>query len=104
MNNLRCRPGDLARIKSAWNTLLIGKIVLVRSAYTDSEWLVTLLDNPALTIRENRTGFVVTRAFIADDWSLEPLRGVEQANEQHEESAFQRMHSAEDSLQDMGGA
>lgn len=73
--SLRCRPGDLARIKKAWNVTLVDQIVLIRRPYTDSEWFVTLLAGPALAFSEDRSRLIVTRTMIADDWALEPLRG-----------------------------
>lgn len=75
-NGLRCRPGDLAKIKSAWNQLLVGKLVVVRRSYSESEWVVRLLDLPALAISEDRKGHVITKTIIAGDWALEPLRDV----------------------------
>lgn len=72
---LRCKPGDLARIRKAWNTLLEGKLVLVRRAYSDTEWLVCLFDGPAFALSEDRQRYVATQTLIADDWALVPLTG-----------------------------
>lgn len=70
---LRCRPGDLARIRKAWNGLLEGRLVLVRHSYSETEWLVRVLDGPAFGLSEDRRRYVVTQTLIADDWALEPL-------------------------------
>ena len=72
---LRCKPGDLARIKKAWNELLEGRLVFIRHAYSATEWLVYLLDGPAFSISEDRCHMVVSRSMIADDWALEPISG-----------------------------
>lgn len=75
-SQLRCKPGDLARIKKAWNELLEGRLVFIRRAYSSTEWLVYLLDGPAFGVSEDRCHLVVARAMIADDWALEPIGGV----------------------------
>ncbi len=72
---LRCKPGDLARIKKAWNELLEGRLVFIRRAYSSTEWLVYLLDGPAFSVSEDRCHLVVARSMIADDWALEPVGG-----------------------------
>lgn len=73
---LRCKPGDLARIKKAWNELLEGRLVFIRRAYSATEWLVYLLDGPAFSVSEDRCHLVVARSMIADDWALEPIGGT----------------------------
>lgn len=70
---LRCRPGDLARIKEAWNELLRGSLVLIQYQYSRDRWMTLLLDEPALTLNEDYTGFVATRRLIAADDALIPL-------------------------------
>jgi hypothetical protein len=80
---VRCRPGDIAKIKVAWNALLRGQFVLVRRAYGDGKWLVRLLGEPAFCVSEDRKHFVDTRTLIADDWALEPLRGEPLALDDH---------------------
>ena len=77
-SQLRCKPGDLARIKKAWNELLEGRLVFIRRAYSATQWMVYLLDGPAFAISEDRCHMVVARAMIADDWALEPIGGVRQ--------------------------
>lgn len=72
---LRCKPGDLARIRKAWNRLLEGRLVFVRRAYSKTEWVVCLLDGPAFTLGEDCRRYIATRNLIADDWALEPLVG-----------------------------
>ncbi len=76
---LRCKPGDLARINKAWNELLEGRLVFIRRAYSATEWLVYLLDGPAFSMSEDRCHMVVARAMIADDWALEPVGGTREA-------------------------
>lgn len=75
-SQLRCKPGDLARIKKAWNELLEGRLVFIRRPYSATQWMVYLLDGPAFAISEDRCHMVVARAMIADDWALEPIGGV----------------------------
>lgn len=70
---LQCRPGDLAKIKRAWNALLVGKLVHVRRVHEGNKWLVSLLGEPALGVGEDRQRFVMTRTLIADDSALEPV-------------------------------
>lgn len=77
-SELRCKPGDLARIRRAWNELLKGRLVLVRRAYSETEWLVRVLDGPAFGVSEDRRRYVVTQTLIAEDWALEPLSGEQQ--------------------------
>ncbi len=69
----RYKPGEMARIKIARNKLLEGKVVLIRSRYSATEWVVRMLDMPALVMAEDRSHYVATRALIADEWALEPL-------------------------------
>lgn len=73
---LRCRPGDLARIKTSWNSLLVGRIAFVRSAYSETEWVIALLGEPALVPNPDGTRIIAARLIIADDWALEPLTSV----------------------------
>lgn len=75
-SQLRCKPGDLARINKAWNELLEGRLVFIRRAHSSTEWLVYLLDGPAFSVSEDRCHMVVARAMIADDWALEPIGGA----------------------------
>lgn len=104
MNNLRCRPGDLARITCSTNRTLINRICIVEYRNDTERWAVTLLGEPAfgLTRRDRRP--VVTNDFSFRDSSLEPLRGEEPADQQHYFRVSRRMHSAEHSLQGTGGA
>lgn len=104
MAKLRCRPGDLARIIHSRRPELMNRIVFVEYLYDSERWAITLLGEPAFGLTERGRRPVVTNEFSIRDWRLEPLRGEEQANEQHEESASWRMHSAEHSLQGVGGA
>lgn len=76
-NHLRCRPGDLVRIKSSWNSLLVGRAAFVRRAYSECEWVINLLGEPALVPSEDGTSIIAARSIIADDWALEPLAGID---------------------------
>lgn len=73
---LRCRPGDLARIKSSWNSLLVGRTALVRKPYSESEWVISIVGDPALVPSEDGSRIIAARLIIADDWALEPLARV----------------------------
>lgn len=81
---LRCRPGDLARIKSSWNSLLVGRTVFVRRAYSDCEWIIALLGEPALVPSEDGARVIAARSIIADDWALEPIIGVDAGDRERE--------------------
>lgn len=74
---LRCRPGDLARVVDAWNPALVGRIVLIRMAHSETEWVVTLLGEPGVTLTKNRTRMVASNSALAYDSALEPIRAVE---------------------------
>lgn len=76
----RCKPGDLARIKRAWNALLVGELVFVRSYLPGNMWLVSLLGEPALGVGADRKRLVITRTLIADDAALEPLDSWREIN------------------------
>ena len=69
----QCKAGELARIKTARNKFLEGKLVLVRCRYSGTEWVVKMLEGPALARSEDRSRYVVTSVLIADEWALEPL-------------------------------
>jgi hypothetical protein len=73
---LRCRPGDLARVVSAWNPALVGRTVLVLRIHRTSEWRVTLLGEPGLTLTKNRRRLGIGNEMLADDSQLEPVRGA----------------------------
>lgn len=73
----RCKPGDIAKIKEAWNPALIGRIVLIKAAHSDTEWLVTLLGEPGLTLTKNRKRIVASNRALAYDSALEPIRAVD---------------------------
>ena len=76
-SRLRCRPGDLARIKLSWNSLLVGRTAFVRKAYSQTEWIISLLGEPALVPSEDGTRIIAARSIIADDWALEPIVGMD---------------------------
>lgn len=73
---VRCKQGDLARIKAAWNRLLEGAHVLVCRAHGEGNWIVRLQDEPAFALSEDRQRYIVTRTLVAPDWALDPLRGA----------------------------
>ncbi|AWY60064.1 hypothetical protein A8H35_18505 [Burkholderia thailandensis] len=72
----RCRPGDLAKVKEAWNPALIGRIVLIKAAHSETEWAVTLLGEPGVTLTKNRKRVVASNCALAYDSALEPIRAV----------------------------
>ncbi|RQZ50905.1 hypothetical protein DIE17_03775 [Burkholderia sp. Bp9099] len=74
---LRCKPGDLARIKEAWNPALIGRVVLVKAAHSETEWVVTLLGEPGVTLTKSRKRIVASNCALAYDAALEPIRAIE---------------------------
>lgn len=73
----RCRRGDLARVVEAWNPALVGRIVLVRAAYSETEWVVTLLGEPGVTLTKNRKRIVASNCALAYDSALEPIRAAD---------------------------
>lgn len=77
MVELRCRPGDLARVIAAWNPALVGRIVVVGEIHSliEREWRVTLLGEPGMTLTKNRRRLGIGNKMLAVDSSLEPLRG-----------------------------
>ncbi|KOE23103.1 hypothetical protein [Burkholderia multivorans] len=77
VRGLRCRPGELARIKEAWNPALIGRIVLVKAAHSETEWVVMLLGEPGITLTKNRKRIAASNCVLAYDSALEPIRAVE---------------------------
>lgn len=77
---LRCRPGDLARVVSAWNPALIGRLVLIKVAHSKTEWVVTLLGEPGVTLTKNRKRIAASNLALAYDSALEPIRAAEPVN------------------------
>lgn len=73
-SGLRCRPGDLAKIKEAWNPALVGRIVLIKAAHSRTEWVVTLLGEPGVTLTKNRKRIAASNCALAYDSALEPIR------------------------------
>lgn len=70
---LRCKPGDLARIKYAWNQALVGRLVLVGEAHSTTEWKVTLLGSAGVTLTKDRRRLTAGNRMLAYDSALEPL-------------------------------
>jgi len=85
-SRLRCKPGDLARVVSAWNPALVGRIVLITAAHSRTEWVVTLLGEPGVTLTKNRKRIAASNCALAYDSALEPIRAVE-AGERDEVTA-----------------
>ncbi|WP_230965257.1 hypothetical protein [Burkholderia pseudomultivorans] len=61
----------------AWNPALIGRIVLIKAAHSQTEWVVTLLGEPGVTLTKNRKRLVAGNSALAYDSGLEPIRAVE---------------------------
>lgn len=70
---LRCKPGDLARIKYAWNQSLVGRIVVIGDRHSATEWNVTLLGGVGVTLTKDRRSMTATSRLLAYDAALEPL-------------------------------
>jgi hypothetical protein len=70
---LQCKPGDLARIKYAWNKSLVGRIVVIGERHSPTEWNVTLLGGPGVTLTKDRRQMTATSNLLAYDAALEPL-------------------------------
>lgn len=77
VGGLRCKPGDLAKVKTAWNPALIGRIVLIKAAHSKTEWVVTLLGEPGVTLTKNRKRIAASNCALAYDAALEPIRAIE---------------------------
>ncbi|WP_157378074.1 hypothetical protein [Burkholderia ubonensis] len=69
---LRCRPGDLAKVKASTNSALVGAVVLIERLRADGRWDV-VLDRPAFGLTAQGRRPVVTWEFTFKDESLEPL-------------------------------
>ncbi len=78
MAGLRCRPGDLARVKASTNPSLVGTIVEIEGLRRDGRWDV-LLEKPAFGFTRIGKRPVITREFSFWDASLEPLPRKERA-------------------------
>lgn len=82
VSGLRCKPGDLARIKAAWNPALIGRIVLIKAAHSEAEWVVSLIGEPGVTLTKNRKRIAASNFALAYDSALEPIPTTEAADGQ----------------------
>lgn len=71
--SLRCKPGDLARIKYAWNQSLVGRIVIIGDAHSSTEWNVTLLGDAGVTLTKDRKRMTAANRLLAYDAALEPI-------------------------------
>ncbi len=97
MPNLQCKPGDLARVTSAWNPANVGRIVLVGKLNSPGEWSVTVLGEPVLSLTKNRRRMRVDTRVLCYDYALKPLRGNLLGDDidtkeptQHDENEFRR--------------
>lgn len=73
--DLRCRPGDLAKVVYSTNRLLVGRIVLVERWGKYGRWDVMLLGEPAFGF-EFETGIpLIGHKTAFRDSSLRPLDG-----------------------------
>ncbi|WP_257803269.1 hypothetical protein [Burkholderia glumae] len=79
MTSLRCKAGDLARVVSAWNPALVGRVVIVQEMHKvlEREWRITLLGEPGITMTKNRRRLGIGNSMLAGDEQLEPLRPEE---------------------------
>lgn len=80
---LRCKPGEFARITAAWNRSLIGRVVLIGSAHSETEWNVTLLGEPGVTLTKNKRRLIASNGMVAYDDALEPLRGADEPSHEN---------------------
>ncbi|WP_244120369.1 hypothetical protein [Burkholderia gladioli] len=88
MANMRCRPGDLARVVHSTNPMLMGRTVIIENFCEEQErWFVTLLGEPAfgLGIKSGRP--MISNEVYFRDTSLVPLRGDEQESTERETEA-----------------
>lgn len=76
VSGLRCRPGDLAKVKEAWNPALVGRIVMIKAAHSRTEWVVTLLGEPGVTLTKKRKRLAASNCALAYDAALEPIRAL----------------------------
>ncbi|HDR8928305.1 TPA: hypothetical protein QDB26_005331 [Burkholderia vietnamiensis] len=85
MVNLRCRPGDLARVIYSSNPALVGRIVLVECWHdeTNDRWETTVFGAPTLGLTLHTKRPIITTKYVFRDTSLLPLRGddVDHENE-----------------------
>lgn len=77
MRNLRCKPGDLARVVHSTNPALIGRTVFVEGRHDAERWAVTLLGAPAFGLTIDGRRPVIGHKTAFRDASLVPLRGNE---------------------------
>ncbi|QTP33689.1 hypothetical protein B7759_02292 [Burkholderia glumae] len=82
MANLRCRPGDLARVVRSKNPALPGRIVVVDRLYETDCWAVTVLGEPVFGVAADNNGPILTNLYLFPDQALEPLRGDSPETEQ----------------------
>ncbi|AOK61973.1 hypothetical protein WM29_22850 [Burkholderia ubonensis] len=69
---LRCKPGDVARVVRSANSALVGRIVTVAQLYGDGRWECILVGDPVLGMADDGTGLVLTRDWLFPDPCLEP--------------------------------
>lgn len=78
---LRCKPGDLARIKYAWNQSLVGRLVVIGEQHSSTEWNVTLLGGVGVTLTKDRRQMTATSRLLAYDAALEPLGQLDEMDD-----------------------
>ncbi|MCM2546216.1 hypothetical protein ACVCII_03920 [Burkholderia glumae] len=81
---LRCRPGDLARVVYSTNPTLLGRTVIVEEWGEHDRWNVTLLGAPAFGLSFRTRRPIVTNKTAFRDSSLVPLRGEDQESTERE--------------------
>ncbi|WP_186010918.1 hypothetical protein [Burkholderia gladioli] len=75
MAELRCRPGDLARVVRSKNPALPGRIVVVDRLRAADCWEVTVLGEAVFGVAVGDHGPILTNYYLFPDYALEPLRG-----------------------------
>ncbi|UVS93464.1 hypothetical protein [Burkholderia glumae] len=85
---LRCRPGDLARVVCSRNPALSGRTVIVENFCDEhGRWFVVLLGEPAFGFSINDGRPMISNDAYFRDTSLVPLRGDEQESTERETEA-----------------
>ncbi|MGS1060515.1 hypothetical protein [Burkholderia glumae] len=85
---MRCRPGDLARVVYCDDMMVVGRIVLVdRFIDEHQRWLVTILGEPVAGTGAYSGVVRVSTKVLFVDVALEPLRGGEQESTERETEA-----------------
>ncbi|MDN7741602.1 MULTISPECIES: hypothetical protein [Burkholderia] len=75
MRELRCRPGDLARVVRSKNPALLRRIVVVDRLRSADCWEVSVLGQAVFGVAADDHGPILTNYYLFPDYALEPLRG-----------------------------